>query len=278
MQPLRHDDHVDDIDDRNGAGDEVGETEEEDDDDEEAATNADSALQDCIDALDDVIEQVPATYLDHITYENYDHIHNTTTQPTTAVHDQHNSNTSDSTIIIIPPISQQQPLATNHSSSIGMSTQIDADVIDRLLLEDDAVAAGNLLYDQQLQQQQQESIATDQLYIFSALEQWIAHPEPIHPHIHDPIIYHHYTSSSSYMNMDSFGNEAAMQHDVAAAAIDDDVKHYIGAGDSDHIGHEAADQLRRYFKSFLCVLFFGRVYFSVNRCLRMVALFVFSVI
>lgn len=235
-------------------GDEVDdeeEEEEEDDDedgenDEAVAMNDQSDLQDCIDALDDVIEQVPASYLDHIIYENYDHNHNHTSTTPTAVHDQHTStNTRNHNMNIIPSLSssqQHQPQSAPNHSSIISST----DAIDRLLLDDDSGdnAAGHLLFDQQRQQQQQqESIATDQLYIYSALEQWIAHPEPIHPHIHDPIIYHHYTSSSSYMMLDSFPNEAASDE----AAIGGDVKHFIGAGDNDHqIEPEAADQLHRY--------------------------------
>lgn len=233
-------------------GEEDDHDEDDDDDvgaeDDEVPTNEQSDLQDCIDALDGVIEQVPVSYLDHIIYDNYDH---TSTTPT-AVHGQHNStNTSNHNTNITPPSSQQQqqPSAPNHSSIISCSN--DNDSIDGLQLNGGSgdAAAGHLLFDQQLQQQQQESIATDQLYIYSALEQWIAHPEPIHPHIHDPIIYHHYTSSSSYMMLDSFPNDAATD----AAAIGDDVKHFIGDGDGDHsIGPDAADQLHRYCQCVAC--------------------------
>lgn len=255
-------------------------TEEDDDDDdgfelgEKQTDDKEMDLQDCIDAL----EQVPDTYLSQF-YDSYDqnnknthNAHTTYNSPGNIAlmmsehvqHDAHLSLSSASPLSV--DVMSPNPGATgggaggdgsllgssasNISQAPSSTTSPLLDADDDLLYSVGLLTADNVPRTQDQQQQLQQQLSeqshtiSDQLYIYSALEQWIVHPELIHTQIHDPIVYHHYTSSSlSTAMLDSLlvGGVGEADNDVTVRTD------LLNEDDDVFDGQNADDLLLRYW-------------------------------
>lgn len=179
--------------------------------DQTTGMNETTNLQDCIDALDSVIEQVPS-YLDHI-YTDYivgGSIHDTSLDNTYNHHTTHDG----------PMVYQHNTNHINHGQSIDPSTT-------------------GLPFDHH-----------HTLYNYSALDCFIVHPELIHPQIHDHILHHHTSSislsySSLLDNFDVSPNDVERIMESVVAAGDSNNNAITDA--SHHIDHKQ-DHLNRYIR------------------------------
>lgn len=169
--------------------------------DDPSSMHANDNLQECIDALGSVIEQVPS-YLDQI-YNEY-------------------TSNGDG-------ISQDTATTTNNTktNSVNNDTNHSTDHLSAMVNDSNNTnTSSGMAFDHHT------------LYNYSALDCFIVHPELIHPQIHDPILHHHTSSTSSYSFLASLAAVAPNVIEHIMDSVDDQV---------DDGGNNDRKHLDRYF-------------------------------